>query len=632
VLPRLSEITSEVPAARWRTITGLFVGMFIGDVGVEQSSFLADLGGFRVREARFRAILDQLKGDLPDSSSSDLKLSNLARDRTKLLSETMRQLNAQFGKRQSKVGQQWPPLLCRSVKVLFKEEPGEGSGVARSFYADVAKALIEKVPLPPPVGCSSDPYRSYRGGGGARSGDGAGAGARGDGAPLTISEMREVAAAFPDERRILLIDRLVALLEKQNAKELQGADDARAVATHLVDTMLPEAAVTMVLAAGTIDDVVLTAATAALRTVHDGNPHAKGSGGGSSSSSGSGSGGSKGKKSLAKGGAAALPDFKHVRNSSSLGTRFDFGTPYVTVLLHAPGKPGFFSPVPGEWTSYRLAWYRTVGRLMGLSVLHNDIFPVTLTRPVLKFILGRPVGWHDLAFFDPELYETLRKTLVAATSAPPTISSWALCFNIGLPEWMGGGSVDLVPGGAELAVTPENALRYVELYSQHVMVGALLPALVAIRSGLLDVVPPVALAGLTAEDFRLLLNGCHTIDVGLLERCTDFVDETGRPAADAAANVAAFKRRFWSVVGAMVPEEQHDLVYFWTSSPSLPATEAGFVPRPRVLIRPPSEGDAGMLPTANTCIARISIPVYPSKAVLEAKLKLAIQTKTFGFV
>lgn len=70
-------------------------------------------------------------------------------------------------------------------------------------------------------------------------------------------------------------------------------------------------------------------------------------------------------------------------------------------------------------------------------------------------------------------------------------------------------------------------------------------------------------------------------------------------------------------------------VYFWTGSPALPASEEGFQPMPSVTIRP---ADDAHLPTANTCISRLYIPLYSSKAVLRHKLLLAIKNKNFGFV
>ncbi|MEQ2168982.1 hypothetical protein XENOCAPTIV_008574 [Xenoophorus captivus] len=79
----------------------------------------------------------------------------------------------------------------------------------------------------------------------------------------------------------------------------------------------------------------------------------------------------------------------------------------------------------------------------------------------------------------------------------------------------------------------------------------------------------------------------------------------------------------------LVVAEQPLHVYFWTSSPSLPASEEGFQPMPSITIRPP---DDQHLPTANTCISRLYVPLYSSKQILKQKLLLAIKTKNFGFV
>uniref|UniRef100_A0A8V5GLU6 Uncharacterized protein n=1 Tax=Melopsittacus undulatus TaxID=13146 RepID=A0A8V5GLU6_MELUD len=96
-----------------------------------------------------------------------------------------------------------------------------------------------------------------------------------------------------------------------------------------------------------------------------------------------------------------------------------------------------------------------------------------------------------------------------------------------------------------------------------------------------------------------------------------------------AEKLLQFKRWFWSIVEKMSMTERQDLVYFWTSSPSLPASEEGFQPMPSITIRPP---DDQHLPTANTCISRLYVPLYSSKQILKQKLLLAIKTKNFGFV
>merc|ERR1719228_195134 len=150
-------------------------------------------------------------------------------------------------------------------------------------------------------------------------------------------------------------------------------------------------------------------------------------------------------------------------------------------------------------------------------------------------------------------------------------------------------------------------------------------ALDDMKEGLLDVIPSRALDGLTSEDLRLLLNGVGDINVQTLISYTSFNDESG----ESNEMLVTFKRWLWSVIEKMRPLERQDLVYFWTGSPALPASEEGFQPMPSVTIRP---ADDTHLPSANTCISRLYIPLYSRKQILKTKLLLAIKTKNFGFV
>lgn len=143
--------------------------------------------------------------------------------------------------------------------------------------------------------------------------------------------------------------------------------------------------------------------------------------------------------------------------------------------------------------------------------------------------------------------------------------------------------------------------------------------------GVYDVLPNNTLEGLTAEDFRLLLNGVGEVNVQALISYTSFNDES----KESSDKIFRFKRWFWSMMEKMPNQEKQDLVYFWTGSPALPASEEGFQPMPSITIRPP---DDHHLPTANTCISRLYLPLYSSKAVLRAKIQMAIRTKNFGFV
>ncbi|KAL1449792.1 hypothetical protein WDU94_002266, partial [Cyamophila willieti] len=296
-------------------------------------------------------------------------------------------------------------------------------------------------------------------------------------------------------------------------------------------------------------------------------------------------------------------------------------------LFYCPGKQGFYSPRQGKASYERLNAFRNTGRILGLCLLQNELCPLFLNRHVIKYILSRPIRFHDLAFFDPVMYESLRQLVVNAENKNLSglFSVLDLNFSIDMCTEEGGGSIELVPGGRDMEVTASNVYDYVRKYAETRMFKSQVKAIEAIRAGIFDVVPASCLENLTPEDFRLLLNGVGDINVTVLISYTSFIDESGEPSE----RLIKFKRWLWSIVEKMTHLERMDLVYFWTGSPALPASEDGFQPMPSVTIRP---ADDAHLPTANTCISRLYIPLYSSRATLRHKLLLAIKTKNFGFV
>jgi len=79
-------------------------------------------------------------------------------------------------------------------------------------------------------------------------------------------------------------------------------------------------------------------------------------------------------------------------------------------------------------------------RVIGLCLLQNDICPLYLNRHVLKYLLGRKIGWHDLAFFDPVMYEGMRQLVRDAETKDVTsmFTDLELTFAIDLcPEEVG---------------------------------------------------------------------------------------------------------------------------------------------------------------------------------------------------
>lgn len=73
----------------------------------------------------------------------------MERDRVLLIQKTFRTLNSYYYRNQNiSSSSAVPPLAVQRVKVTFKDEPGEGSGVARSFYSSIVEAILSEEKLP----------------------------------------------------------------------------------------------------------------------------------------------------------------------------------------------------------------------------------------------------------------------------------------------------------------------------------------------------------------------------------------------------------------------------------------------------------------------------------------------------
>lgn len=133
--------TWDLLLSRWRLTLDLFGRVFMEDVGLEPGSIVYELRGFPVKEARFRRHMEKLR----NAQQRDLTLLKMERNRSNLLIQTFKELNTQFNNQNRRL---FPPLAFNRVKVTFKDEPGEGSGVARSFYTSIAEALLANEKLP----------------------------------------------------------------------------------------------------------------------------------------------------------------------------------------------------------------------------------------------------------------------------------------------------------------------------------------------------------------------------------------------------------------------------------------------------------------------------------------------------
>ncbi|XP_063690395.1 E3 ubiquitin-protein ligase UBR5-like isoform X2 [Bolinopsis microptera] len=575
---------------RWRLCTELFGRIFVEELGSDKDSVLAELGGFEVKEARFRREMEKLKS----SQQRDISLE-VDREQGLLLPQALTQMNSVYEKRQVTAGFKCPALAVHRVKVSFKDEPGEGNGIAKSFYTAICKAVLSNEDLPSLANIL--PKR--------------------DGKKIKDRKDKK-----EDEKKSRTT-KIISTGTKDNKKQLNSEarefipshlleeSDSRSLIPHkqtLGDRLYPRvskyfpthaAKITgMLLELSAAQMLLLLANESSLKHFVD----------------------EAYKVILANGGEAEPMETSLPHSEPQPEEDSD-----LSPLFFQPDKAGFYSPRTAHNSPERINCYRNIGRFIGLCLLHNHILPLPMCRHVLKVIIGKKISWHDLAFFDSVLYENLRQLVIDAEQNPGQIEKYELTFE--LEGESGRGAIELIPNGATVPVTAANVYDYVRLYTRQKLIGSARPALRAINEGVSDVIPRSSLGGLTAEDLRLMLNGSGEISVELLKQITQFNNEAG--PNEPQEKITKFKKWFWSLVERMSVAEKQELVYFWTSSPALPATEEGFQPVPSITIRPVSDNQ---LPTANTCISRLYIPLYSSKSALKTKLLIAIKTVGFGFV
>lgn len=78
------------------------------------------------------------------------------------------------------------------------------------------------------------------------------------------------------------------------------------------------------------------------------------------------------------------------------------------------------------------------------------------------------MSWHDLAFFDPAVYESLRRTILDSRepNGAELLTSLGLTFAVTLSTEEGGQVRELKKGGSSIHVTPSNVYEYVKRYAE----------------------------------------------------------------------------------------------------------------------------------------------------------------------
>jgi ubiquitin-protein ligase E3 C len=278
--------------------------------------------------------------------------------------------------------------------------------------------------------------------------------------------------------------------------------------------------------------------------------------------------------------------------------------------------------------------YEFLGRIIGKCLYEGILVDINFAGFfLLKWALtgGESVyraNLNDLRDLDEELY----KGLIQLKNYTGDVEDFALNFTVSDTIRITDSSStdttiktktitsDLKPDGANIPVTNENRLVYIQYITRHRL--SVQPHLQtkAFLRGLSSMVSPTWLRMFNQSELQTLIGGTSSsIDISDLRKNTQYgglyvIGDDGieHPTI----------QLFWQVLEAMEDVERRAVLKFVTSTPRAPLL--GFASlNPRFSIRDSSE-DETRLPSTSTCVNLLKLPRYKSAGVLREKLLYAV--------
>ncbi|XP_057228810.1 apoptosis-resistant E3 ubiquitin protein ligase 1 isoform X2 [Malurus melanocephalus] len=282
-------------------------------------------------------------------------------------------------------------------------------------------------------------------------------------------------------------------------------------------------------------------------------------------------------------------------------------------------------PNPGRPTYLRLKVYEFAGRLVGkclyessLGGAYKQLVRARFTRSFLAQIIGLRMHYKYFETDDPEFYKS--KVCFILNN---DVSEMDLVFaeekysKTGQLEKV----VELVAGGAQVPVTNENKILYLNLLAQYRLANQVREEVDHFLKGLNELVPENLLAIFDENELELLM--CGTGDISVC----DF-----KAHAVVVGGSWHFREKvmrwFWTVVSSFTQEELARLLQFTTGSSQLPPGGfAALCPSFQIIAAPTHS----TLPTAHTCFNQLCLPTYDSYEEVHKMLQLAISEGCEGF-
>ncbi|CAM9783858.1 unnamed protein product [Discosporangium mesarthrocarpum] len=267
----------------------------------------------------------------------------------------------------------------------------------------------------------------------------------------------------------------------------------------------------------------------------------------------------------------------------------------------------------GATETLQLEMLSFLGRLMGVAIRTHQFLDLNLPSIIWKQLVCSKITRKDLEAIDCVLTQTLA-AIQDVDQQGVTAKNFA---DLGLGGFtvttIDGSEAELLPGGADIAITFNNRHEYIALVEQFKK-GEFAKQVEAIRSGLGTVVPLQLLSLFSWYELEEFVCGTPDVDVDLLWSCTDY---------SGCSRTDSHVEDFWHVLRSFSTQEKALFLRFTWGRSRLPLSANQFRQRFKIqaFLRTPPDA---YLPVAHTCFFSLELPHYSSRQLMEAKLRYAI--------
>jgi hypothetical protein len=181
-----------------------------------------------------------------------------------------------------------------------------------------------------------------------------------------------------------------------------------------------------------------------------------------------------------------------------------------SLLVYCPERPEYIST--GYFCEDHLVSYRFLGRLMDKALFDGQLVVGHLSRYPYKHILDWPITFDDLDMLDKEYFTNL-KQLETMAEHGDNIETLCLTFTATQDIASTMEEVELVEGGADIAVTNINLPEYLEACLKYRVLDRVKPQLNELLLGVYDVIPEPLLTVFDFQELELLVCGLPHIDL-----------------------------------------------------------------------------------------------------------------------